>query len=150
MKEVMRPEMMKINSLLGETDAVYHEAAVKLGISDSVMVILYLLSANGGVCAVSEFGKSGLGKQTANSALRKLESENAVVLEAAGGLRKNVRLTEKGKKLAKKTVLKIIAIENEIFDSWNEDDINKYIELNQKYLDQLREKVKKLEGEKEK
>lgn len=148
MKKLLRSEMMKINSLLGETDAVYHEAAVKLGISDSVMVILYLLSANGGVCAVSDLGRSGLGKQTANSALRKLESENAVVLESAGGLRKNVRLTEKGKKLANKTVLKIITIENEIFDSWSKNDIDKYIELNQKYLDQLREKVKKIEGEK--
>ena len=139
---------MKINSLLNETDAVYHEAAVRLGISDSVMVILYLLSANGGVCAVSEFGKFGLSKQTANSALRKLELEDVIVLEAAGGLRKNVRLTENGKKLAEKTVLRVIAIENEIFDSWNEADINKYIELNQKYLDQMREKVKKIEGEK--
>lgn len=144
MKEVLRPEMMKINSLLGETGAVYHEAAVKLGIPDSAMVILYLLSANGGVCAVSEFGRSGLSKQTANSALRKLEAEGNVVLESAGGLRKNVRLTASGKKLAKKTALRVIAIENAIFDSWNEDDINKYIELNQKYLDQIREKIQKL------
>lgn len=147
MKNLLRPEMRKINSLLSETDAVYHEAAVRLGISDSVMVILYLLLANGGVCAVSDFGKSGLGKQTANSALRKLEAEGNVVLEAAGGLRKNAKLTEKGKNLANKTVIKIITAENEIFDSWSEEDIGKYIELNQKYLDHLREKVKKLEGE---
>ena len=148
MKKLLRPEMMKINSLIGEIDAVYHEAAVKLGISDSAMVILYLLSANGGVCAVSKLGKFGLSKQTANSALRKLETEGVITLESAGGLRKNARLTENGKKLAKKTALRVIKIENEIFDSWNEDEINKYLELNQKYLDLLREKVKKIEGEK--
>lgn len=136
--------MKKINSLLGETDAVYHEAAVRLGISDSVMVILYQLSSNGGVCAVSEFARSGLSKQTANSALRKLENGGMISLESAGGLRKNARLTESGKKFAKKTVYKLIKIENEIFDSWSEEEIKKYIELNQKYLDHIREKIQKI------
>lgn len=144
MKEIMHPEMKVLNALISETNAAYHEAAVKLGLSDSAVTVLYTLAVGGGVCPVSELGKSGLSKQTANSALRKLEAEGAVVLESAGGLRKNVRLTRSGRSLANKTVLRIIKIENEIFDSWDECDIQRYIELNRRYVEQLKEKIKDL------
>lgn len=136
--------MNQLNSLINEINAVYHDAAVKLGLSDSVMNILYLLAAGDGVCAVSDIRKCGLSKQTANSALRKLEAEGAVVLEAAGGLRKNVRLTEAGTALAEKTVMRIIDIENAICDSWAEEELQEYVELNRKYLEQFKEKIKKL------
>lgn len=144
MKDIMRPQMKQLNSLMGEIDAAYHDAAVRLGISDSVMSILYHLTSLGGVCAVSDIRKTGLSKQTANSALRKLEAEGIVTLEAAGGLRKNVRLTENGRALAEKTAARVIEIENEICDSWSESDFRAYIELNRKYLEQFREKIKEL------
>ena len=38
----------RINYLIEETDAVYHEIAVRLGLSDSVMLILYALEDAGG------------------------------------------------------------------------------------------------------
>lgn len=144
MKEILRSEMKQLNSLINEINAAYHDAAVKLGLSDSVMNILYLLAACNGVCAVSELGKAGLSKQTANSALRKLETEGMVVLEAAGGLRKNVRLTEAGTALAEKTVMRIIKIENAICDSWAEGELQEYVVLNRRYLEQFKEKIQKL------
>ncbi len=144
MKEKLRPEMKQLNSLLNEIDAAYHNAAVKLGASDSELIILYLLAACDGVCPVSDISKSGISKQTANSALRKLEGEGNIVLEAAGGLRKNVRLTDSGMELADKTAARIIEIENSIFDSWDKREVRQYIELNRKYLEQLKEKIKNL------
>ena len=38
----------RINYLIEETDAVYHEIAVRLGLSDSAMLILYALEDAGG------------------------------------------------------------------------------------------------------
>ena len=34
-------DMKRFNHLISEIDAVYHEAALKLGLSDSAMLILY-------------------------------------------------------------------------------------------------------------
>ena len=83
-------------------------------------------------------------KQTLNSAVRKLEAEEVVYLKAADGKKKYVCLTEKGKILSEKTVLKIIEIENEILESWTEEEREIYVMLAEKYLKSFREKIKKL------
>ena len=43
--------------LAGEINALYHEAAVKTGISDSVQNILYVLCEKDGQCLQSEISK---------------------------------------------------------------------------------------------
>ena len=40
MREPDSKVMKRFNYLLGEMDAVYHEMALKLGLSDSAMIIL--------------------------------------------------------------------------------------------------------------
>lgn len=66
----------RINYLTSEMDAVYHRASLKLGISDSVSLILYTIYDAGGSCLLSEiYKKSGISKQTVNSALRGLEGK---------------------------------------------------------------------------
>ena len=54
--------------------------------------------------------------------------------------------TEKGRQLAKDTVLKVIEIENEIFASWSDEEKSIYIDLTQRYLTDFKEKVKDLPG----
>ena len=64
-------EMRRFNYLLSETDAAYHEAALRLGMSDSTMQVLYAICNNGDSCPLSEIcSQSGISKQTINSALR--------------------------------------------------------------------------------
>ena len=36
-------KIYRINCLTEEIDAIYHQAAVKFGVSDSVLLILYML-----------------------------------------------------------------------------------------------------------
>ena len=65
--------------LAGEINALYHEAAVKAGISDSIQNILYVICENGTSCLQSEISKlTGISRQTINSAIRKLEKEDNV------------------------------------------------------------------------
>ena len=72
--------------LAGEINALYHEAAVKMGISDSIQNILYVLCEKGGKCLQSEISKlTGISRQTINSAIRKLEKEEIVYLEQGKG-----------------------------------------------------------------
>ena len=139
-------ELRRFNYLLGETDGVYHDAAVRMGLSDSVMRILYCLCCEGDPCPLRTIVRqSGASKQTINSALRRLEGEGAVRLEPGQGRGKNVRLTEKGRALAERTVLPLMRIEDEIYSSWSREDVLKNLELTERFLTALREKTRQLE-----
>ena len=137
--------MRHFNYLTTEIDTAYHEAALRLGLNDSSMLILYAICNNGDECLLGDITRlSGISKQTLNSALRKLENENIVYLESIGGKRKKVCLTDIGKSLVERTVCRVITIENDIFDSWTEAERKLYIELTQKYLTSFKEKIKNL------
>lgn len=134
-------EMKRFNHLISETEALYHEIALKLGLSDSALQILYTVCNNGECCPLQEICRiSGISKQTINSSLRKLEADDIVYLEQISGKSKNVCLTEKGKCLAESTVAKLITAENEIFSSWPDDDLDKYLKLTELYLKELKKK----------
>ena len=112
MKGYTTAEMKRFNYLISETNAAYHEAAQKLGLSDSTVQVLYTICNNGEGCQIGDICRlSGISKQTINSALRKLEAEGIVYLEASGRRKKRVCLTEQGRKLAEETVVKLIEIE---------------------------------------
>ena len=69
MKKISK-EMKRYNYLVGEIDAVYHEASLKLGLSDSALNILYAICDAGEGCLLQEICfYTGISKQTINSAL---------------------------------------------------------------------------------
>ena len=81
-------ELRRFNHLLGEINGVYHEVSVKLGLPDSVMTVLYTLCSEGDPCPLQVIVRqSGASKQTINSAIRRLEREEIIGLEAAAGNR---------------------------------------------------------------
>lgn len=53
-------------------------------------------------------------------------------------------LSEKGKAFVKNTVFHVIQIENEIYDSWSEEELRVYMELEERYLHTFTEKVEEL------
>ena len=138
-------EMKRFNYLVSETNGAYHEAYLKLGMSDSEGQILYTICNNGDSCPLSEICRlSGISKQTVNSALRKLEREGLVSLETYVGRRKMVCLTEQGKVRAEQTVVRLIGIENGILDSWSGEELALYLKLTERYLEELRGQIRKL------
>lgn len=135
----------KVNYLTVELDNLYHRAALKIGLSDSAMLILYILYDNGGSVMLSEICKqSGISKQTVNSAVRKLENEDIVYLEQQTGKRKKLSLTVKGRAYADETVGLIFKAEAEIYSEWSEEEINRYIQLMEKYNKSFRNQLDKL------
>lgn len=145
MKEYPSKELKRCNYLFGELDKAYHEAALKLGISDSAMKILYAICDEGESCMLQTICfRTGLSKQTVNSALRKLEKESIIYLEAVGAKSKRVFLSEKGKQLAEKTALRVMQMENDIFTSWKKEDVEKYLELLEQFLAAFRSKTEHL------
>ena len=143
--ESMYTDLKRFNCLTAEIDAVYHDAALRLGLSDSALMILYTVCTYGESCLLHDITRlSGVSKQTIHSALHKLADEGIVYLEPVSGRKKRVCLTETGKAFAEQTVLQVIEIENEIFGGWTEAEREMYIGLTQRYLSAFREKVKEL------
>ena len=145
MEDVNQSEARRFNRLLSEIDEVYHEVAVRQGFSDSATAILYALSDNGGQCRLPELIKlSGVNKQTVNSALRKLEREDILYLEPAGGKSKRVCLTEKGFATVHETVERVLDAENRIYSSWSREEWELYVQLTERFLYQIREEMKEI------
>ena len=136
-------QIHRFNDILSEVGSLYHEIARRQGLSDSSMDILYCVAQLGDGCPVSQvYKRNGGSRQTVSSALRKLEQEGVLYLQASGGTRKNICLTERGHRLLEEKILPILRMENEIFLSWEEGEVAEYLRLDQKYLDDLRSKVK--------
>jgi len=138
-------EMRRFNHLVSETDAAYHKAAVKLGLSDSGLQILYTLVDSEGCCLLRDVCRlTGISKQTIHSAIHKLEQDGVLCVEAAGAKNRLLRLTEAGERLAAATVLQIIEAENDIFASWTPEEVTQYLSLTQRYLETFRQATKNI------
>jgi len=145
MAQYISNELKRFNSLISEIDETYHDVAVKLGLSDSAMQILYVICNEGGECLLSDIVKmSGISKQTINSAMRKLEHDGIVITEDATARKKLVRLSEKGNLLVENTVQKVINIENDIFASWTQEEMQSYLDLTKRYMNHFKERAEKL------
>ena len=129
--------------LSGEINALYHEAAVKAGISDSIQNILYVICEKGSSCSQSEISKlTGMSRQTINSAIRKLEKDGIVYLTPGKGRNTIVCLSETGKQFAAEKIEPLFAIENKIWEAWTEEERQQYLQLTLKYRDALKAHLK--------
>ena len=113
--------MYLVNCLASALDALYHQAALKLGLSDSV-----------------------ISKQTINSAIRKLEGGSIIHLEPTGGRTKTVCFTEKGREYAERTVARLFHAERSAFDGWTAEEIGQYLHLMEKYNEHFRRQLEKM------
>ena len=137
--------MKRFNHLIGEINAAYHMASLKLGVSDSVMQILYTIYDVGESCLLTDICRlTGMTKQTVNSAIRNMEKDGTVCLIPVNSKSKKVALTAKGILLASQTVAKLVKAENAILDAWSEENVARYLALTKRYLDALKEKVEGL------
>lgn len=123
----------------------YHEAALKMNLSDSEMSILYVFSAHQDGCNQSILYKEAcLTKSTVNSAIRKMEQKELLYLTPGTGRNTQVFLTEKGRKLMENTVYRLIEIENEIYNAWTPQEQELFMKLNREFAEKLKEKVGEL------
>ena len=132
--------------LAGEINALYHEAAVKMGISDSVQNILYVLCMKDGECQQSEISRlTGISRQTINSAIRKLEKEELVYLKPGKGRNTILCLTQKGREFSLEKINPLHEIENKIWNEWTAKERQQYLTLTKKYRDGLKKYMETLQ-----
>ena len=138
-------EYQRYCSLNSEIEECYHAACTRLGQPDSVIQILYVLCLEEEPCPIGRIlRESGLAKQTAHSALHRLESAGHLRLQPLDGKRKGAVLTASGRALAERTAQRMIAAEQAVFRDWDPADRQAYLDLTRRFLTDLRTEFGKL------
>lgn len=127
-------------------DSIYHDAAVRYGLSDTAMWILYVISdetesyTQQDICRQCHFPK-----QTINTALNSLIKSGYALLEPITGTRnsKRIVITESGKAFAAKTTDKLKKAELIAYERFTEDELNFYLEMTERFNKYLREEAEK-------
>ena len=139
--------MKEFDIVGGAISSCYQEAALKLGISDAEMNVLYVLSYEGNGCYQSLLYKNtGLTRSTVNTIIRRFEKEELLYLKNGKGRNTCVFLTYKGERYLESTAQKIVEIENRIFMNWSEEERMIFLHLNQKYASELKDEIDKMKG----
>lgn len=141
----MESAFKEFNNICGMIDSAYHNAALRMNLTDSELDILYVLNTYSGTCNQSALYKeSGQTKSTINSAVKKMEKEGYLKLTAGTGRNTCVALTEKGRTLMENTLYQLIQLENEIYNDWSSEEQETFIRLNKDFAEKISQKVKLL------
>ena len=134
----MKNMFQQINQLDRQIGGIYHEAALKMGFSDSELWILYALSVSAAGCRQTELCQStGMTKTTVNSALKKMEEAGVLYRAPGSGRNTLVFLTEQGAALAERTVCRLIKAENESYEDWTPEEQSVFLRLNRDFMEKL-------------
>ena len=94
MENTFGNELREFNCLYKEVDEIYHEIALKMGISDSGFIILYALAELGDGCLQKDIAKIYyISKQTVNSSISNLKKNGYVCLRPGKGRDMHICLT---------------------------------------------------------
>lgn len=141
----MKEAFKEYFEIMGRIENAYHEAALKMKMSDSEMDILYVLYSYPEGCNQSVLYKqSCLTRSTVNTALKKMEGKGVLSILPGEGRNTRVVATDSGRELIENTVCRVIAIENEIYDSWSQEEQELFMRINRDYAQKLSERVKGL------
>lgn len=133
------------NASVSEIESLYHLAAQRCGVSDSVQHILYVVCALGDGCTQADICRiGGMSKQTINSAIRQMEREGLLTLTESTRRSRAIQLTDSGRALMQRVARPLVECENAILASWTREDRETYLRLNQRYADEFRTHISKM------
>ncbi|MBQ2681600.1 MAG: winged helix-turn-helix transcriptional regulator [Eggerthellaceae bacterium] len=131
----------EIDRFWRETEAIYHEVAVRLGMSDSSFDILYAIVRLGEGCTQKDISHEVLlGKQTLNSSIHKLANQGLLELKASG---RNtlIFLTEDGRALVKEKIKPVFEAESQALEVVGADNVREFLRISKLYRDALRDSL---------
>ena len=151
MKDPIAAQLAAFNQLYKEMDEIYHVYAKEQGISDTVFWILYSLYENNSSYIQKELcSEWHYPPQTVNSALKSLEKQGIISLEAVPGNKKNklVSLTEHGLTLTQRVIARLTDAERNAILSMTADERKTLLSLTEKYTEFLRRHVRRISDKK--
>lgn len=137
--------LWELNRIYREVEEVYHEIALKSGLSDSAFDIFYAICTLQAGCSQTDIcAHVFLTKQTVNSSIRKLEQEGYIRMEHGKGRALQIYLTEAGQALAQERIEPVLRMEDQVFQAFDAQERREFLRLSQKYLSGLREGTMRL------
>jgi len=134
----------ELNNYFSEIGNLYHELCVKIGISDSESIILYILNDSEKPLTQSDIVHyTGISKQTLNSTIKKYVKEGILELDDSGKKSKTITVTQRGKTLIKEKVIPMTELEERVYSQWTKEEVETYLALTAKFKNQLAEEVEK-------
>lgn len=137
--------VMKFNSVYRELNDLYHDIALKLGISDSAFTIFYAIFRIGDGCLQRDICKlSYTNKQTINSTIQRLKEDGYLYLKQGKGRDKHIYLTDCGREFMREKVGPMVTAEDEAFLMLTIKEQKQFYSVFSKYVASFREKVEEL------
>ena len=141
--EKQAPFIRRFDAINDAISMAYHNLSLKLGFSDGESMILYAMYDGEPVTQKEITERTGMSKQTVSSAVRKLVQKG--LLEPPEGLRNEpLRLTDRGRKAMRERISLIVHVENQVLSDWTSEERQRFLLLNQRYLDRLRQEISQL------
>ena len=145
MTEKTNELLRNFNRIDKEFNDIYHEVAVKMGISDSAFSIFYILHDLGDGCLQKDICYEAFAnKQTVNSSIRKLEREGYLYLKHGRGRDKHIFLTETGRQFVERYIVPVVQKENAAFTALQPEEQEELLRLTKIYIESLKEKLNEL------
>lgn len=130
-----------------EVDDLYHMLALKFNLSDSAMWILCTMREANRELTQSEIAQEmSMSRQTVNSAIKNLEKQGYLRLEAVSGDRRNkiLSFTEEGETFVKRTVDRVLSLEHQVFENLEVEEQEQITQILRKYTRLMREGAEKI------
>lgn len=133
-------ELTEYNRLYKELEKLYHEIALKTGLSDSAFLVLYTICEIGDGCSQTEIcTQVSISKQTINSCIGKLEKQGYISMAQGKGRTLPIHLTEYGRRFVQKKIYPVIQMEHQVFKKLEKKERQELLRLSRKYVDIFRE-----------
>lgn len=137
----------KTNRQFNECNALYHAAAQRCGLSDAAFWTLYALVTSCEPLTQNRIAADwGIPKQTLNSAVAAMVKKDLLALCPGKGAHsgKIVTLTAEGRALAERTVVPVIAAEQQAMTRQGLAEVEQNCRLTPRYLECLRQEFEKI------
>lgn len=132
MSDKIRLQIEKLNRLYKAQDEVYHSVAVRFGLSDTALWVLYGLRTAEKLCTQYDLVSDWcVPKQTVNSAIAGLERAGYLRLEPMPGTRnrKTVLLTPAGEAFCARNIDFLIRAEERAFARFDGEEREEFLDL---------------------
>ena len=137
--------LKEFNQIYKKTNEIYHDIALRLGLSDSAFDILYSISELGDGCLQKDIcNATCIPKQTIHSSIRQMEKSGYLTLSSGKGRSMHITLTDLGKNLLERTIYPVMQMEDEAFHCMTDEECQQMLALFGKYIQALGDAAKNL------
>lgn len=137
--------LKEFNRIYKKTNEIYHDIALRLGLSDSAFDILYSISELGDGCLQKDIcNATCIPKQTIHSSIRQMETSGYLTLSSGKGRSMHITLTDLGKSLLERTIYPVMQMEGEAFHCMTDEECQQMLALFGKYIQALGDAAKNL------